>query len=144
MCCKETLYQVGDYLFGIYLEPSEITQFPDGAVFPFFGRGRPVEITAYQLGVNLCPNYDESGGLGRCKVHADRPLVCRSFPVLGPFKVSSRCPVIRQAADGVDADSLGPELEAHLKKIECMMARPENEWVWPLNKREWILLEKHE
>lgn len=142
-CCKETFYQAGDYLFGIYLEPSEITKFPDGAVFPLFGRGQPVEVTAYQLGINRCPNYEESGGLGRCKVYADRPLICKSYPVLGRFKVSSHCPVIQQATDGVDADSLGPELEAHSKKIEYMMLRAENEWIWPLNKREWIPLEKH-
>ncbi|MFB6280840.1 MAG: YkgJ family cysteine cluster protein [Haloferacaceae archaeon] len=27
-----------------------------------------------------CTFYDESGGEGRCAVHADRPLVCRTYP----------------------------------------------------------------
>jgi Fe-S-cluster containining protein len=142
MGCKDTLYQAGDHLFGLYLEPSEIAQFPSDVVFPLFGHGVPVEITAYQLGVNRCPNYEESGGLGTCKVYADRPLVCRAFPVLGPFNVAKRCPAVAQAVDGVDSDSLGAEIEAHRKKIECMMSRKETQWVWPLNKREWIPMER--
>lgn len=141
MGCKETLYQVGDYLFGLYLEPSEISRFPGEAVFPLFGHGRPVEVIAYQLGVNRCPNYGEVDGFGTCNVHAERPLVCRAFPVIGPFKVSKRCPAVARATDGVDADSLKPELEAHRKKIECLMARKESQWMWPLNKREWIPME---
>lgn len=141
LCCKDTLYQAGDYRFGLYLEPSEIAKFPVEAVFPLFGHGQPVEVTAYQLGVNRCPNYEESGGVGKCGIHADRPLVCRAFPVLGPSKVSQRCPAVAQAVDGVDADSLGSELDAHRKKIECMMSRKESEWVWPLNKREWLPME---
>lgn len=138
MGCKETLYQIGEYLFGLYLEPSEISKFPDEVVFPMFGHGQPIEITAYQLGVNRCPNYEEVGGLGTCKVHVDRPLVCRAYPVLSPFNVSKRCPAVAQAVDGVDADSLKPELAAHRKKLELMMSRKESQWLWPLNKKEWI------
>jgi Fe-S-cluster containining protein len=137
-CCKETFYRSQEHLFGMYLDPSEIGNFPAEVVFPLFGRGKPVVATAYQLGVNRCPHYREEAGLGGCGIYDSRPLSCRAFPVFGHLLVSAHCPVVREAKDGVDRDSLGPELEAHRKKVEFMMSRQENEWVWPLNRREWL------
>lgn len=137
-CCKELLSQDGGHLFGIYLDPSEAGFFPKDAVSPLLGRGDPIVITAYQLNVNRCPNYAEESGVGSCAIREHRPLVCRAFPVVSRFRVSTVCPGVRRLDGEVDRDSLKPELEAHGKKLSQAVEMPDNEWVWPLNVKRWV------
>lgn len=141
-CCKRLLNDRSGRLFGLYLDPSETRLFPSDVVFPLLGTGNPVEITAYQLGVNQCVHYEEAGGVGRCRIHAERPVACRAYPVIGAFEVTDQCLAVRQSPEGIDRDSLSDELAAHNKKIEQMLERPETQWVWPLDRREWIPIER--
>lgn len=142
-CCRETIAaSPGGDLFGLYLEPDEIHLFPAEQVFPLLGRGDPITIVAYQLGVNRCPNYvEENGlGLGRCRIYAERPLVCAAYPITSRQSVSSRCPGVKLQKDGIDADSVQAELAAHTKKLEGMVSQEPATWIWPLNKKCWIPL----
>lgn len=143
-CCASTLATAADgSVFGIYLEPSEIDRFPAADVFPLLGRGDPVVVTAYQLGQNRCPNYEEAqDGTGRCRIHETRPLTCRSFPVLGRARVDNRCLGVKKITGGIDADSLAGELAAHQEKLVRMTERPPDDWIWPLNLKRWIPLPK--
>jgi Fe-S-cluster containining protein len=142
--CEESLLATAadGNVFGLYLEPHEIDRFPREVVFPLSGYGDPIVITAYQLGVNNCPHYDKSGGVGRCRIYERRPLTCAAFPILARNKVSAVCPSVRKLTDGVDVASVRPELAAHQSKLDAKLARPPDEWVWPLNKKCWIPLPK--
>lgn len=142
-CCAETLATTADgNVFGIYLEPAEVDRFPAVDVFPLLGRGDPVVVTAYQLGVNRCPNYkEEKNGSGRCGIYERRPLTCASFPVLGRTKVDVRCLGVKKLSpEGIDADSITSELAAHQEKLARMLERTPDEWIWPLNLKRWIPL----
>ncbi len=140
-CCRETLAETPEgHLFGLYLEPNEIGRFPKEMVFPLLGRGDPVTIVAYQLGVNRCPNYAEESGLGRCRIYADRPLVCAAFPITSRRSVSPRCPGVQKQKDGIDPDSVQGELAAHTKKLDGMVSREPAMFIWPLDKKRWIPL----
>lgn len=142
-CCKALLDGRSGHLFGLFLDPSEIGLFPEGTVFPLLGSGTPVQATAYQLGVNRCPHYEEDpAGLGRCGIRERRPLACRAFPVISRFSVSGSCRSVRQNPDGLDRGSLKDELEAHDRKLGQMLERPQTEWVWPLELGRWIPVEK--
>lgn len=67
-------------------------------------RGKLV-VLAYELDEVVCPNYAEGVG---CTIYADRPMVCRAYPLLvvegeaGPeVAISGRCPghvAVEQAA----------------------------------------------
>jgi Fe-S-cluster containining protein len=125
-------------MIGLYLEPSEIKYFPTEIVFPLLGRGDPIEITAYQLGVARCVNYVEEAGVGRCAIYENRPRHCKSFPVVSRYKVAGACRGIARITDGVDRESLKDELAAHQEKLDLALAAPPNEFIWPLNIRDWV------
>lgn len=140
-CCKETLFSTGKYLFGLYLDPAEASWFPKESVFPLLGRGDPPVATAFQLGLNRCPNFEDSGGTGACRIYPNRPLSCIAYPVISPTKVAPGCPGVERSGDGVDPESLSIEMAAHYRKTEQMISRPDNQWFWPLNLRQWIPME---
>lgn len=139
-CCTNTLFFKNGNLFGPYLDPSEIDRFPADVIFPLLGRGDPIVVTAYQLGVNRCPNYAEENGVGRCGIYERRPKTCVAFPVIGRLNVTDACPTVRAMRDGIDADSLTRELAAHQEKLDQMLGAPPNEFAWPLNKKCWVPL----
>lgn len=136
-----TLSTSEGFTFGIYLEPKDVGNFPEGTVFPLFGKGTPIEVTAYQLGVNRCPNYQVQDGQGRCIIYKSRPLACKAFPVVSRTQVSRACPVVAQAVEGIDTDSLTGEIEAHREKMSKFLS-PADEWMWPLNKKQWIRINR--
>jgi Fe-S-cluster containining protein len=139
-CCASLLTTTPDgHIFGIYLEPSEIDRFPADAIFPLCARG-PLDslvVTAYQLGANRCPNFEEHDGVGKCLIHERRPIVCRAYPVISRYRVSPACLAVKRA-DGIDLASLTEEMAAHQKKLDRLLCQPPNEWVWPLNKKCWV------
>ncbi len=139
MCCKVTMVTTeGGRRFGMYLSPEEKKLFPEELVVPLFGVGEPVQPVAYQLAVDRCPHYQEEGGLGSCAIYDRRPLVCRAFPVTSRATVSPHCPSVRAASqDGLDADSLAPELQAHDEKIRVAADGPVPEWGKAVNEVAW-------
>jgi Fe-S-cluster containining protein len=42
--------------------------------------GETFEWALQTTGCGDCTFYDEEGGIGECTVHADRPLICRTYP----------------------------------------------------------------
>ena len=73
-----------------------------------------------------CVFYDETDGLGRCTVHADRPLICRTYPFsldIGPAEppeavvdriddlLVHECAGLGADIDGAAADSLAATLK---------------------------------
>lgn len=139
MCCKVTMVTAeGGRRFGMYLSAEEKKLFPEELVVPLFGAGEPVQPVAYQLAVDRCPHYQEEGGLGSCAIYDRRPLVCRAFPVTSRATVSPHCPSVRAASqDGLDADSLAPELQAHDEKIRVAADGPVPEWGKAVNEVAW-------
>lgn len=128
----------GGRRFGMYLSAEEKKLFPEELVVPLFGAGEPVQPVAYQLAVDRCPHYQEEGGLGSCAIYDRRPLVCRAFPVTSRATVSPHCPSVRAASqDGLDADSLAPELQAHDEKIRVAADGPVPEWGKAVNEVAW-------
>lgn len=141
-CCKSLLATIDGKLLGLYLDPSEIKSFPQDVIFPLVGHGNPVEITAYQLGVNRCPNFVEENGVGKYSIYATRPRICRAFPVISRYKVTESCPGIARLKNGATRESLKDEIAAHQEKLDYAMTVPKNEWIWPLNKKEWVPIEE--
>ncbi len=128
----------GGRRFGMYLSAEEKKLFPEELVVPLFGVGEPVQPVAYQLAVDRCPHYQEESGLGSCAIYDRRPLVCRAFPVTSRATVSPHCPSVRAASqDGLDADSLAPELQAHDEKIRVAADGPVPEWGKAVNEVAW-------
>lgn len=137
--CRDTIWtNAGGDLFGLYLDAAEAERFPKDLIFPLLGRGDPIIATAWQLGVNSCPHYHEEGGLAKCAIYPNRPKICAAFPVTSRTTVSPHCTAIRKLVDGADADSLRNEIAAHQEKLEAMVSREPDEWMWPLNRKCWI------
>lgn len=78
---------------GVYREPGEgglrvfaweTEVFPDERLSPLLvvadGARRERVVLAYELRADECPNFEPD--TDRCSVYADRPLVCRAFPLL--------------------------------------------------------------
>ncbi|HET7323372.1 MAG TPA: YkgJ family cysteine cluster protein, partial [Halococcus sp.] len=42
--------------------------------------GETFEWALQTTGCGDCTFYDEEGGVGECTVHADRPLICKTYP----------------------------------------------------------------
>jgi Fe-S-cluster containining protein len=141
-CCKSLLTTVDGKLLGLYLDPSEIKSFPQDVIFPLVGHGKLPTITAYQLGVNRCPNFVEENGVGKCSIHTTRPRICRAFPVISRYKVAESCAGIARLKNGATRESLKGEIAAHEEKLDYAMTVPTNEWIWPLNKKEWVRIEE--
>ena len=83
ICCKSIVdistTNIMDNVLGLYLSPEEIIFFPKECVYPLYAldvRNQvPSKIIAYQLGVQICPNY--KGDIG-CIIYpraAGEPLL---------------------------------------------------------------------
>lgn len=142
-CCKRLLFTSPEgRTIGLWLMPSETGLFPPEAVFPLAGHGSPVEVTAYQLGVDRCPHYRESpSGFGECGIHDRRPTACRAFPVLSRYRVSTACLAVSRIHDGVEPGSLAAEMEAHGREVAHDLSHPPPDCVWPLDERRWVPLD---
>lgn len=150
-CCTNILTNINGNTFGLYLSVDDSTLFPSEVVFPLFGRGDPIQIKAYQLGVNQCPHFQLGNSVGSCLIHEKKPLACRTFPLLSYDRFSKKlvlcksCPVVKTAYDKgeeFNKDSLISEISANNQKIEQLIKEitdnNQDEYMWPINKKEWI------
>jgi Fe-S-cluster containining protein len=81
ICCSNLLDVNKKYQYGLYLNTEEVKFFPPDTTHPLFrSNGR---VIAYQVGVRVCPNLEK----GRCRIYNDRPLGCRTFPLVGFHQV---------------------------------------------------------
>lgn len=120
--------------YGIYLSPEETSLFPAVSVFPLFKRNG--DVTAYQVGVDICPNLQADG---KCGIYETRPLVCRTYPVHDRTILRSDCVFISEhQGEGINVNSLSAELESFREQERQAMSTPRNEWKWPLNLRRWV------
>jgi len=82
-CCRDLMHENPLGVNGLLLLPEEVKLFENAGaeVYPFIGVGEndePEKILAYQLSSKVCPLLLEDN---KCAIYADRPLLCRSFPV---------------------------------------------------------------
>jgi Fe-S-cluster containining protein len=134
-CCKRltsTFPDGNDY--GLYLSPDETHLFARETVFPLFRRGG--EITAYQVGVNECPNLQLDG---KCGIHDQRPLACRAYPIHDRGILRSDCKFISEhQTEEINWNSFHDELTAFNEQEAQAETSPVNEYKWPLNLRTWV------
>ncbi len=122
----------GNY-YGLYLSPDEVPCFPAETVFPLFKRGE--KITAYQVGVSVCPNLQADH---RCGIYEQRPLTCRAYPV-EEHGLRADCTFVRaHQGESITARSLTTELEAYARESKQAETDLPNDFKWPLNVRCWM------
>ena len=97
-CCKTLLKSDGRITSGLtFFSDEEKELFPKNLVSPATGLGwgatGPKHIIRYQLNSNICPHLDKNN---ICKIYDDRPLVCRSFPLISIGHLGT---TIAQASD---------------------------------------------
>ena len=148
-CCMELKMKTSAGLLGLYLQLHEVKMFPAANVFPMYGCGqkgvsrpRPARIFAYQLDMQPCPHFDMISK--NCRIYANRPIICRSFPLDG-IVASRHCPQIcSQVEDDepftIDQATFQTEKVANILYFRNLrLFQPLTPmWVWPLDKRRWI------
>ena len=83
-CCTDLIDQSEERILGLVLMPDELGLFERDIIRPCMGFDNnpasgfsPAHIVRYQLAVNVCPHHSAGH---RCRIYANRPLVCRAFP----------------------------------------------------------------
>lgn len=113
---------------GLRLFPWEARRFPSDRLEPLLAvpcaRRERLVALAYVLGEDTCPHYEDG-----CTIHADRPLVCRAYPLLvvegsdGPeVAASALCPARVPVTGAVSVSARPHEVLARLYPHEAAAA----------------------
>jgi Fe-S-cluster containining protein len=146
-CCRSLLESNDDKILrGLVLTRSEITLFPASVVLPKLGIGEKTSehTVLYQLAVESCPHLSSQN---ECQIYADRPLICRSFPIL-TGRISSRCRVFSyRKPGGIYAEQFNmkdqliasEKLEKYTSnQIKKHCRKGSNLWEFDLCSKKWI------
>ena len=125
-CCSNVLSIIDAYNLGLYLSIEEVKLFPKERVSPLFGKGKPIEIVAYQINTQICPLLSKEG----CLIYDQRPLACRHYPLNGDG-IDEQCP----ASKDTNIEEMKEELEAEEEMLNDLT---EKHWIYPLNLCYWI------
>lgn len=115
-CCRNLLETRNGKISGITLTENEAKLFPSNIVSPklSLGMNSPEIIIMYQLNVKCCPNVNEKN---LCQVYENRPLICRSFPVISGA-ISNKCKMFSYRKPGLTYDepyTMNRQIEASAK-----------------------------
>ncbi|OGD56121.1 hypothetical protein A3K78_09035 [Candidatus Bathyarchaeota archaeon RBG_13_52_12] len=91
VCCNKLLIERQGVRKGLPLLPEEVDLFRKDHVKPGYGVGKSprdlnFRIIAYQMRLNSCPHRR----LGGCFMHAYRPAICRSYPLVPVIEQGNR------------------------------------------------------
>lgn len=86
-CCRNLNADIDDGKGSLFLLPEERKLFPPDLIRPLYAVGRkgrsrprPTKIISYQINTYICPHIKPDNS---CAIYAQRPMMCRSFPLEG-------------------------------------------------------------
>lgn len=128
-CCTRIRGPTWGQVHGLTLLPSEIDRFPKELIKPMYRYSlddpfTPGRVFMYQLDTEVCPRYDREEG---CRIYADRPTLCRAFPMEITFTrvmMNDKCPQVKRLVKGrvslrVPRNYMTAATKIHKYYIEC-------------------------
>lgn len=133
-CCTHLLTSRGDLTYGLYLSPSEAKYFPKEVVFPLFKNGD--NIFAYQLGMDICPHFNEN----KCLIYENRPLGCKAFPLKSLTEVETDFCTFTKEHKGEKWNllSLKKEQEAVQQQYDELEELPQATEMYIMKYKKWV------
>ena len=145
-CCRSILETSGGVTRGLALTEREAKIFPPEIVSPKLAVGvsEPSVVILYQLNVTVCPYVND---YNQCSRYEERPLICRSFPIVGGA-ISNRCRIFSYRKPGVvyaEPFNMDKQMEASRKlntytrnRISKHYQKGLKIWEYDIATKKWI------
>ena len=145
-CCKNIIETINGVQRGLILTKKETKLFPAEIVTPQYAIGitKPTRIVFYQMKTNPCPYLNAKN---ECRIYDNRPLICRSFPVMADY-ISSKCQAFSCRKPGQVYQDIYPmaKMKEASNKITMYVAANfgknlkagTKEWEYDLATKKWI------